>query len=345
MADYNVNERWSLHERAKATFIDGKSVLPIINTLNLKVDDFFKDVPHKPCNRGLTHVIRRAHEMPSSTIRKAYSGVEASNAGSQIVVEHVVPREMVRKVDEVVLTGMDEAGIAMELESQDIRQQRKLGEDMVNAFFNGGLSEDSADVKGLSQRLDTISGNTLENVVSCGNNNASYNSSIYIVEWNMEGDEGAFGIYPSKYMGKGVLGVKTVDFGLVETVDATNVAATMMMWTARHYGWTGLCVGDNLKIARLANINTDVGGANNFISGNGSRKMIQLLNNGHFDLSRTRIYCNADIKSQIDVLGEEKSNVNLTPVEVFGKWVDAWKKIPIRMLDNAILTSTEAVVS
>lgn len=345
MADYNINEEYSLMDKAKATYINGVSVLPIIRTLNLKVDDFYRDVPFKPCNRGTKHVLRRANEMVESQTRRLYQGVKATKMSTQIVVEDVVPKERVRSIDEMALVGLDEAGRVEELKQQDKSHIRRLGEDMVRSFFNGGVSEDSAEIRGLKQRLNTISDNSLENVDSCGHSSADNNSRLFIIEWDMDGDQGCFGIYPSGWMRMGELGVKSVDLGKQKVVDPNDTEKTYMAHEARHYGWTGIAVGDNLKIACLANINTDEDGSNNLISGHGSRKIMKLLNHGHFDRARTRIYCNEDIKTQFDILGNEKSNLSLTSVEVFGRWVDAFRKIPIRVLDSTVLTNSESVVS
>jgi len=344
MADYNINERWSLPDRAKAS-TDGKSVLPIINTLNLKVDDFYMDVPFKYCNRGTKHLMRRANEMAASTTRRLYSGVKATKLGTQLIYEDIVAKERVRSIDEMALAGLDEGARATELLNQDKAHIRRLGEDGVDTFINGGVSEDGTLIRGLLTRLNTISGNSLNNVASCGHASATNNSRLLIVEWNPDGDEGAFGLIPSNWMGLGQLGVKSVNLGKKEVVDPSDVEGTYMAHRARHYLYTGLAVGDNLKIACLANINTDEDGSNNFISGNGARKIMKLINNGHFDRARTRIYCNADVKTQFDILGNEKSNLSLKPVEVFGKWVDAFREIPIRVLDNVILSNSQAVVS
>ena len=342
MADYNINERWSMYDRAKAS-PDGKSVLPIINTLNLKVDDFYKDAPVKACNRGLVHLFRRKNEMTASENIVPYKGILSTKMGTQIVTEHVVKKGRLRHVDETELDGLDEAAKKAELRSQDEAHIQQLGEDGVYAFWHGGLTEDSANIRGLYDRLSALNTNGLNNVLSCGNANASYNSSIFIIEWQI--DFGCFALIPSNWMGMGPLGVKSVNEGRVKSVNPDDSSRTYMGLDARHSLYTGLAVGDNLKIARLSNINTDENGSNNFISGYGSRKLYKLLENGHFDLSRTRIYVNPDIMTQLQILGDEKGNMSLSSVEVFGRRVNSFRNIPVRVLDRVIITSTEAVVA
>jgi hypothetical protein len=282
--------------------------------------------------------------MAPSQTRRLYAGVKATKQGTQLVYEDVVKKERLRSIDEAAFDGMEEAAMKEELKNQDMAHIRQLGEDGVDAFINGGTSEDGANIRGLSQRLSTISGNSLNNVASCGHASAEYNSRIYIVEWNPDGDIGCFGLIPSAWMNSGTLGVKSVNYGKQKVTDPNDAEASYMAHEARHYLYTGLAIGDNLKIACIANINTDEDGANNFISGNGARKLVKLLNNGHFDRSRTRIYVNSDIKTQLDILGTDKSNLYLTVETVFGKPVKAFQEIPIRVIDNAVLNSSQAVV-
>lgn len=342
MADYNINERWSMFDRSKAFSPTGVP-LPIINTLNLKVDDFYKDVPQRVCNRGLSHLFRRKNEMTASETVVPYYGIKSTKMGTQIVTEHVVKKGRLRSIDEVEFDGLDAPAIKAELRAQDESHIRQLGEDGVYAFWHGGITEDSANIRGLYDRLNALNPSGLNNVISLGNTNASYNTSIFIVEWDLE--VGCYGLIPAAYMGKGPLGVKSTNEGRVKTMNPSDTERTYMALDARHNLYTGLAVGDNLKIARLSNVNTDEDGSNNFISGNGSRKLFKLLENGHFDRSKTRIYVNPDISTQFQILGNEKGNLSLTSQEVFGRRVLAFREIPVRVLDKVIITSTETVVA
>ncbi len=341
MADYNINERWSMFDRSKAFTSTGKP-LPIIKTLNLKVDDFYRDVPQQVCNRGLHHLMRRQNEMTASENIVPYKGVKSTKMGTQLVTEQVVKKGRLRSIDETEFDGLDDAAKKTELRSQDEAHIRQLGEDGVYAFWHGGLAEDASNIRGLYDRLSALNPSGLNNVISLGNANASYNTSIWIIEWELK--FGCFGLIPSNWMGHGELGVKSVNEGRVKTMNPNDTERTYMAFDARHNLYTGLAVGDNLKIARLSNVNTDEDGSNNFISGYGSRKLYKLLENGHFDLSRTRIYVNPDISTQFQILGDEKGNLSLSSVEVFGRRVRAFREIPVRILDKVILTSTETVV-
>ena len=344
MANYDINEQWTLLDRSKAT-ADGKTTLPMIRIMDKKIDNFFMDVPFVECNSGLRHRVRRANQMTESTNRSFYSGVGSTKQGSQIVFEPVMLKERRREIDEDEIDTL--ANGKEELKRQDMSHMMRLGEDVVDAFFNGGVTDGAENVRGLLARLASLNpsgtGNGLDNVLSNGNSNASYNTSIFIIEWAI--NEGAYGLYPPGFMKNTELGVSARDKQKEKVLDADDSTAAFYAYVAQFKAWLGLAVGDNLKIARLSNINTDVDSASNFISGNGHRRLFELLNRGRFDRSRTRLYMNSEMKTQFDILGSDKSNLFLSSREVFGRPVDVFQEIPIRVLDNTIIKTTETVVT
>lgn len=342
MTDYNINERWSLLDRSKA-------VTPLFRTMNLKVDGFFQEVPAVQANMGLIHRFSRDREMAASTNRAFYAGVGRTKFSKQVVYEHCMLKERRREIDEDELDtlGGDAEGKKEVLRQQDEAHIIKLGEDIVNAIFNGSVTDGGEHINGLKARLASLNpsgtGNGLNNVRSAGNANASYNSSIYVVEWNTQG--GAFLIYPPNGMANTQYGVAVRDKKKEPKLDASDSTMTYYVYVAQFKAWVGLAVGDNLKIARIANINTATSGSKNFIDGNVDNILLSVLNNGHFDRARTRIYVNEDIMTQIEIYGKDKSNLNLSTGQVFGAPVPTFRGIPIRMLDNAIISSAETVVS
>ena len=344
MSDYNINERWSLLDRAKSA-APHYQVMKLINVAN-----FMQEVPVTTANSGLFHRFSRDREMAASTNRAFYSGVGKTKMSKQVLYEHCELIERRREIDEDELDTLasDEAGKAEVLRQQDEAHLTKLGEDIVYRVFNGANTSGSEHINGFKARLASLNpsgtGNGLNNVRSAGNDNASYNTSIYVVEWNLNG--GAYMFVPPNGMGGSMNGVVARDKGKEPQLDASDSTLTYYVYVAQFKAWMGLCVGDNLKIARIANINSQIDGSNNFIDANVDNTLIQLLNDGHFDRSRTRIYVNQDIMSQIEVYGKDKSNMNyMGSADVFGVPVPTFRGIPIRMLDNVIIPSAETVVS
>jgi hypothetical protein len=343
MSTLYINSKYTLLDRAKETS-DGKTVEPVIKVMNQLVDDFFMDVPFVEANMGLKHKIIRDTGMVASTNRTFYKGVVASKLNKQVVYEDVMLKERRREIDEDEIDTL--ANPSTKLRQEDEAHTRKLGEDVVDAFINGTQADGAEYINGLLQRLDALNPTGLNNVLSNGfTGGGSTTTSVLIVEWNTDETGGAYGIYPPGWMKNTQLGVSMKDKGKEPIADADDTTAKYYAYVAQFKAWLGLAVGNNRKIARLANINPTIGGANSFSDG-GVANLIKLLNNGRFDRSRTRIYCNTTIKTQMDIYALDKANVLWSPTEVFGRQVTAFQgAIPIRAIDDTILGNTQAVVS
>lgn len=344
MATLYINSKYTLLDRAKET-IDGKTVQPVIHVMNQLVDDFFADVPFVEANMGLKHKIIRDTGMVASTNRTFYKGVVSSKLNKQVIYEDVMLKERRREIDEDEVDTL--ANPAEKLRQEDEAHARKLGEDVVDSFINGSQSDGAEHINGLLQRLDALNPTGLNNVLSNGHTGGgSTTTSVLVVEWNTDETGGAYGIYPPGWMKNTQLGVSVKDKGKEPCLEIeTDVNAKYYSYVAQFKAWLGLAVGNNRKIARLANINPTIGGSKSFSDG-GVSNLIKLLNNGRFDRSRTRIYCNTTIKTQMDIYALDKANVLWAPTEVFGRQVTAFQgAIPIRSIDDTILTNVQAVVA
>jgi len=341
MSTYYINSKYTLLDRAKETS-DGKTVLPIISVMNEDVDDFFMDVPFVEANMGLKHKILRDTGMVSSTKRTFYTGVKSSKRNKQVVYEDVMLQERRREIDEDEIDTLANPGF--KLRQEDEGHARKLGEDVVNEFINGDQDDGSENMNGLLQRLSALNPTGLNNVQS--NGYASTGTSVLVVEWNVNKSGGAYGVYPtSGFGGNAPFGVSIRDKGKEVVGEDDNVTAKYYAYVAQFKAWAGLCVENNLKIARLANINPTIGGSKSFEDG-GTANLIKLLNNGKFNRNRTRIYVNSTVKTQMEIYGLDKANVMWSPMEVFGREVTAFQsQIPIRVIDTNILTDSQDVVS
>jgi len=336
------NSKYTLFDRAKETS-DGKTVLPIISVMNEDIDDFYMDVPFVEANMGLKHKIIRDTGMVASTKRTFYKGVTSSKRNKQVVFEDVMLQERRREIDEDEIDTL--ANPTTKLRQEDEGHARKLGEDVVNAFINGDQDDGSENMNGLLQRLSALNPSGLNNVQSNGYT-AGVGTSVLVVEWNTDETGGAYGIYPQAGFGKNApFGVSIRDKGKEVVGEDDNVTAKFYAYVSQLKAWAGLAVGNNRKIARLCNINPTIGGSKSFEDG-GTANLIKLLNNGKFKRNRTRIYVNPTIKTQMEIYGLDKSNVLWSPIEVFGREVIAFQsQIPIRIIDDTILTDSQDVVS
>lgn len=345
MPTFYPNTKYTLLDRSKRT-AGGKKVLEIIRVMNELVDDFFLDVPFVNANMGLQHKIVRDTGMAASENRSFYQGVGASKQNVQVVYEKVQLKERRREIDEDEVDTLGDDGRAMTLRQEDEAHGRKLGEDVVNAYFNSTSDDGSEHMDGLFKRMDALNPSGLNNVRSNGHTGGgATTTSLLIIEWNTDKTGGAHGIIPSGFIQGQNMGVVIRDKGREKILDADDRSKAFYGYVAQHKAWMGLSVGNNRKIARLANINPVIDGSNNFNDG-GAELLIQLLNDGRFDRNRTRIYVNTTLQSQMDILAMNKSNMFWQPMEVFGRKVTSFQgQIPIRALDTTIITNTQAVVT
>ncbi len=339
MATKYINTKFTLLDRAKQS-VDGKKMEPVIRVMDEKVDDFFKDVPFIQANMGLQHRILRDTGMVANTKRTFYSGVKSSKQNTQVVFEKVTLTERRREIDEDLVdtaTNMKEF-----LRQQDEAHARKLGEGIVNDFFNEAETSGSEFANGIFARLSALNPSGLNNVQS--NSHSSTGTSLVVVEWNTDETGGCYGIYPPGWVKNHNMGVSIRDKGREKILDEDDSTKTFYAYVAQFKAWMGLAVGNNRKIARLANINPTIGASKAFTDG-GPEALIKLLNDGRFDRARTRIYVNTTIKTQMEIYGLNKSNTIWGTSEIFGKEVDTFQKIPIRILDTTIISDSQALVA
>lgn len=344
MATKYVNTRLTLLDRAKRTS-DGKRVLPILEVMNeVGVDDFFKDVPFVEANMGITHKIVRDTGMMASTNRSAYEGTPVSKRNTQTVFEQTVEKTRRRHTDPMELAGLsDPKGY---LKQEDMAQIRKLGEDIVYEFINGAITSGSEFCQGLLARMDATNASTLRTVASNGGSDASNNTSVLVVEWNPDKTGGAHGIFPSGLVSNSPFGIAARDLGEVTIQDEDDSTKFLEVLAASFAARIGLAVGNNRKIGRLANVNSSSWThADSFVNG-GVEKLIEILNEGHFDYARTRIYVNKTIAAQMDIYALNKGNTQWPTMEVFGRHVKNFNSgIPVRTLDNNILSNSQTVIT
>ena len=156
---------------------------------------------------------------------------------------------------------------------------------------------------------------------------------------------GAHGIYPSGLASNSPFGITARDLGEVTVVDEDDSTKWLEVLAASFAARIGLAVGNNRKIGRLANVNSSSWDHADSFTSKGTEKLIEILNEGHFDRSRTRIYCNRTIAAQLDIYALNKGNTQWPTVDVFGKPCKVFSGIPIRVLSNNIITNTQTVIT
>lgn len=327
MATKYINAQFSLFERAKST-IDGKKMLEVLDILNWEVDDFFKDVPFREANMGLMHRLRRVTSKPTGAHRKFNEGVTAEQPTTQTVFEPVSLIEARNEIDEDELDTIENG--KEERATQDKLFVSGMGKTIVSEMISGSRGDDVDEIDGLAVRLNSTS---QKNVISAGGSTAL--TSIYFVDWNPR--DGAFGLYPPKWLKNAMFGIDVRNKGKEKVFDSNSKA--YYAYVTQFKAWLGLAVADNFKIARLCNIESAKTHAFD------ENSIIELLNLCKMRRETTRAYCNTYLATQIDIAAKDKSNVWWSTSEVFGKPVRTFQGVPFRVLDPEIITIAESSVS
>lgn len=342
MSEFNINKQFTLLERAKLS-PDGKRVLPLLDVMDkMGVDSFLQDVPFFESNNGLKHRISRTTSRPSSTRRQFYQGVGKTTTQSQVLWEPVVLFEQRSGVDEDeidTITNGDELR-----RMKDLPHVKGIIDDLVYDFFRSDRSNGQEYIDGLQPRLNSISNpyaatTTIPYVWDNGGTGSDL-SSIYIVEY---GPLACHGVYPSggTIRGGGPFGMRVVNKGKEVTEDSDDSTKKYYEYVTQFKMWFGMVVNDDWKIARIANIEQDPASAKAL----DDNLIIKALNHGKFQKGATRMYTNPFITTQIDIRAKDKGNVLWDVMEVFGRPVSQIQGIPLRKLDDTILSNTESQVT
>jgi hypothetical protein len=340
MAEYNINSQFTLLERDKRS-VDGKRILPTIDVMGkMGVRDFLRDVPYFPSSNGLKHRYSRTNSRPSSTRRRFYQGVERTSDTTQEVWIDTILLESRSEIDE---DHVDTLENGKELRRQKDRAHLEgMLEDACYNFFNDAPTSGAQYMDGFLNRSSTLSypGGSTTTLPFCWNGGGSSTlGSIYVIDW---GPLACHAVFPTYGMpGSSALGIDVRNKGKEQKADTDSSTATYYVYVTQFKKWVGLAMADDRRWFRVANVNCTYGGSSTF----DETLLIRALNHSWINPSSARMYVNPYIKAQIDIRAEMKGNVNLTMKNVFGEPVMTFLGIPIRKLDETILTASETAVT
>jgi hypothetical protein len=218
-----------------------------------------------------------------------------------------------------------------------------MNQEVAKTIFYGDIADKPASFMGLSQRfptLDQVKADNAANVIDAGGTGDNC-TSAWLCVW---GDLSLHMIYP-----KGTAsGLRREYLGRCPVVDDD---ANEFMGYKTNYSWSlGMCLRDWRYVVRVANI--DTAQLNALLAGGGAsaegEALIRCMIRAHnlipnIRLGRASWYMNREVKTLLDLLAAEKSNVNLSMANFAGESVTSFKGVPIRQVDA--LSSSEAVVT
>lgn len=327
------NLNLTLSEWAKRLDPDGKiaKIIEILNDTNEVIQDMIWIEGNLPTGHRTT--VRGG--LPTLTWRLLNYGVPVSKSVTKQVTDTCGMLEGYSEVDKALA---DLNGNISEFRmSEDVPFLESMNQTVSSSFFYGNSDSDPERIMGMAPRYNSTTAENGENVILGGGSGAD-NTSIWLVVWS---PNTVHMIFPKGSMA----GLQHNDKGQVTLQDA---AGNNYEGYRTHYKWDlGLTVRDWRYAVRIPNI--DISNLATFGSGSDTsapliRLMVQAYHKiPNMGMGRAAIYCNQTIKTWLDIMAMEKSNVNLTIDNYDGKVVTGFRGIPIRKCDA--LLNTEALVA
>lgn len=342
MAEHDVRDQLTLLELAKRTNMG--SLLSIVEVLD-ETNEWLQDAVWLPANQSMSHITTQRTSLPTGTWRKLNAGVAPESSSTKQITEGIGILEAYSRVDKLLIELSDNPTQFRSEEDKSFIEG--LGQNLSDVMFRvsgstitGDAATNPEKFNGLPRRLDSA---TLTNVTDHGSASATADTSIYVVQW---GPNMVHMVYPK---GSPTLGVVHEDKGQ-QTIDVTTTAGTPSLMEAMvsHFKLhAGLVVRDDRCIQRICSISargtgSAVTSSFNASTNPGHHDLITVLNALPYQGRGARIYCNKTIKTQMDILAVDKSNVLYNIENWYGRKITTFREVPVRRVD-AIL-DTEAAL-
>lgn len=310
---------YSLAEIAKRTDPNGDA--HIIAEVLMQDNEILQDAVWLEANGITTHKSLKRVSLPSGQWRKFNEGVSPENSQTQEIVDNIGMLETVCEMDEALAT-LHPGGVNAARQQESTAFIEGLGQTLASTMFYGNTGTDPEKFLGLHPRYNLTSKSNVIGASGTGSDTAS----VWIVQW---GPTTAHMVYPRGSKA----GISRADMGIVSLTDTNGKKYRGYQEFYRMQ--CGLVVRDDRCIQRIANIETS--GSSNIID---EDYIIRALNRMPKRGAGARIYMNTTLATQLDIIAKDKTNVNYTSAEIFGRPVTLFRGVPIRICDQLVNTET-----
>jgi len=308
---------------------DKQTLLRQINALT-EVNDMLADAPAREANGIDSDQVSRVTSLPVPYWHKLGEGLTATVGHVQQGTEAIgMLRNQYRGNKEIV---DKQAQPAAYMERKEQTYLEGMMQEMQNTMIYGDSGTAPEEFDGLDIRMGSLAEGS---VFNNGGSDSGNMTSLWLIQWDMQD---CCMIYPKGSAGgvrripKGVhmLSTETDATGSVESTKAlAEFYVTNFEWDA------GICIQDNRRVKRIANIHKTRTHAN--------RIDIDVLieSRNWFKTSGTvYIYAPLQIKTQIQIEAKSSGNVYYPPEMPFGKPVAFVLDMPLRQCDAILLSET-----
>jgi len=271
--------------------------------------------------------------LPEATFRRMYGGVQPGRSTTAQITDNCGMLEAYAEIDKALadLNG-NEAAFRL---SEDSAHIEGMSQKMATTLFYGNEGVTPEAFTGLTPRFNSLSAQNADNIINAAGVGAD-NTSIWLCVW---GPNTGHGIYPKGSQA----GLKMEDKGQI-TVENVDGAGGRMEAYRTHYRWDmGLSIRDWRYFVRIANI--DVSDLNTIAN---TKNLINWMVMAaeripSFGKGRAAFYVNRTIREKLRLGILERVASNLSWETVSGKRVMTFDDIPVRRTDALI--NAEAVVA
>ena len=323
MTVFNQHSQYTLVELAKRT--NNGNLLEIAEVLSI-TKEMFQDAVWVEANQTASHVGTKRTNLPSGTHRQANQGVASEASSTKQVAEPICRLEAHSRVDEAILDLAPDKAKARSQE--DLAFVEGLGQTIETNMIYGDIDTNPEQIDGLATRYDATSDANVIGASGSGNDT----TSLWIIEW---GPMKVHMIYPKGSQA----GLQTEDMGK-QLVTNDSGSTYFWAWFTKFVAWYGLYVHDDRCVQRIANIETS--GSTNTLDDDDIIEALNLLPQAGGGGS-TAIYVNRTLKTQLEILAKDKTNVNYTSDNAFGVPVTRFRGIPVRLCESIV--NTESAIS
>lgn len=309
---------------------ENDKIAKIIELLN-ETNEILEDMVVIEGNLPTGHKTTVRTGLPTATWRMLNYGVQPSKSTTRQVTDASGMLEAYAEIDKALA---DLNGNTAEYRlSEDRAFLEAMNQEMGAVTFYGDTTTDPEKFVGLSPRYDDLSADNAENIVDAGGT-GSDNTSVWLVIW---GENTVHGHYPKGSMA----GFKHQDLG-EQTLE--DPAGGRYQGYRTHYKWDlGVALRDWRYVVRIANVDVS-----DLIAESGAADLVtemikatELIPN--LGMGKAAFYCNKTVRTYLRLQILAKTNVNLTFENVAGKRVTMFDGIPVRRVDQILLTEARVV--
>ena len=297
--------------------------IPIIDTL-MEEFEAIEDMVWVESNGPTEHLYSQTLNEPSGTWRAVNQGADQEKAQFLQLRESISFLESFSQVDDrLVRISKDKQRLRS---NQDARFISGMGKTFANAFVNNadGSIVAAKAFNGLRGRLNDLS---MANVYTAAD--VANLTSLFIIQW---GETKIHMIYPAGWKH----GLLKEDLGIDTVVDGDG--KKYRAWLSRYELAVGLVINNTKNIARIANIDS----TDDIATSGVDDLLIEALNKMPGRGKGAVIYGDTSMLTQFDIAVKDKTNVNLSISEAFGRQITDFLKRPIKLIEK-IGTAESAV--